>query len=54
MKFLDITGLTTFLSKLKNLFADQDTFVNYQDQTSMYMTNVDYSLLEFDKTEIIE
>lgn len=51
--FLDFHGLTTFFNALKNLFATKEAVQQVEDDTNEFITEVDYSELEFDKTAII-
>lgn len=53
MKFLDITGLQHFVGLLYNKFVNKDTLNAYNVEIDPYMLDIDYSLLAFDKTEII-
>ena len=53
-EFLDFHGLSTFFAQLKNLFATKSDVTQVQDDTNLYITEVDYSQLEFDKTALIE
>lgn len=52
-KFLDITGLTTFLSQLKEKFATISEVSQVEEDTETYVLNVDYSQIEFDTSEIV-
>lgn len=56
MKFLDITGLQAFISKLYNLFATKQILSDYQTETDWYIIDVDYSEIigDFNKKEIIK
>lgn len=54
MKFLDITGLQTFVENLRNVFATKDTMSQYKAETDWYLLDIDYSLLEFNKNEIVK
>jgi hypothetical protein len=51
--FLDKTGLKTILSQLKQKFASAADLAGMSANNNTYLTNIDYSLLEFDKTEIV-
>jgi hypothetical protein len=51
MKFLDITGLQHFVGLLYNKFANKDTLNSYNAEIDPYMLDVDYSQIQFDKTE---
>ena len=53
-RFLDLNGLNIFLQELKDLFATKSAVTKVEDDTDLYVTDVDYSQLEFDKTAIIE
>ena len=57
-EFLDKHGLETLLVRLKNrllvLFASKADVEQFENDTNLYVTEVDYSQLEFDKTEIIK
>ena len=52
-QFLDLTGLTTFLNQLKGLFATQNVTTGVEADMDIYLLNIDYSILEFDTSEII-
>lgn len=52
-QFLDLTGLTTFLSQLKELFATKQAVADVESDTNTYILNIDYSALEFDTSEIV-
>lgn len=52
-QFLDLTGLNTFLNQLKGLFATKDAVSDVEIDTNTYILNVDYSILEFDTSEIV-
>lgn len=51
MKFLDITGLQHFVGLLYNKFVNKDTLNSYNTEIDPYMLDVDYSQIQFDKTE---
>jgi hypothetical protein len=51
MKFLDITGLQHFVGLLYNKVAKKDTLNSYNAEIDPYMLDVDYSQIQFDKTE---
>lgn len=50
-KYLNDTGLGTFISLIKNAFATKTDVDNYIDETKEYVTEVDYTQLEFDTKE---
>lgn len=50
-KYLSDTGLGTFISLIKNAFATKTDVNNYIDETKEYVTEVDYTQLEFDTKE---
>jgi hypothetical protein len=52
--FLDFHGLATFKQALCNLFATKDAVTQVEADTNEYITEVDYSHLEFDKNTIID
>lgn len=52
-KFLDFAGLATFLDQLKERLATTAEVTQVEDDTNTYVTNIDYSELEFDKKEIV-
>ena len=53
-QFLDKTGLATFLTQLKGLFATPEAVAKVEEDTNTYILNIDYdSTLAFDTTEII-
>jgi hypothetical protein len=52
-QFLDLTGLTAFFTQLKELFATKEAVNTVEQDTNMYVTDVDYAQVEFDKYEII-
>lgn len=53
-QFLDKTGLSTFLTQLKELFATPEAVAKVEADTDAYILNIDYdSTLAFDTTEII-
>ena len=52
-KFLNLNGLTTLLNQLKQNFATEAEVGNVIIDTVTYVTNIDYSLLQFDTSEIV-
>lgn len=52
-QFLDLTGLNTFLNQLRELFATKATVDDIENDTNTYILSVDYSILEFDTSEIV-
>lgn len=52
-QFLDLNGLRTFLNQLKGLFATKEAVSNVEADTNTYILKIDYSILEFDTSEII-
>lgn len=56
MKFLDLTGLQTFVNKLYNLFATKQILSEYKNETDWCVIDVDYSEIigDFNKKEIIK
>lgn len=52
-QFLDITGLTCFLEQLRNIFVTPEEVAQVVDETDCYVTNVDYSQIAFDTSEIV-
>ena len=50
-KYLNDTGLGTFISLIKNAFATKTDVDNYIDETKEYVTEVDYTQIEFDTKE---
>lgn len=54
MKFLDITGLKTFLTLLKQTFASSSDIDSFVIDTQTYVTEIDYDRdLLFDTTMIV-
>ena len=51
--FLDFNGLTTLFNRIKQIFANIAEIKQVEDDTNMYVLNIDYSLLSFDTSEII-
>ena len=45
--FLDLTGLTQFYNKCKEVFATTETVENFKAETDLYVTEVDYTPVEF-------
>lgn len=54
MKFLDIIGAQKFIERMYGVFASNDLINQYGNETDWYILDIDYSQLEFDKTEIIK
>lgn len=54
MKFLDIIGAQKFIERMYGVFASNDLINQYENETDWYILDIDYSQLEFDKTEIIK
>ena len=53
-KFLNLTGLTTFLNQLKQTFATDAEVAQVEADTDTYVLNIDYkNTLAFDTSEII-
>lgn len=52
-QFLDKTGLSVFLAQLKGLFATKADTAEVKANTDPYIFNIDYSVLEFDTTELV-
>lgn len=50
-KYLDLSGLTTFINLVKNTFVYKDEVTNYTNETKEFVTEVDYELLKFDTKE---
>ena len=53
-KFLNLTGLATLLSQLKQKFATTSEIEAVETDTDTYVTNVDYSQIAFDTKEHYE
>ena len=51
---LDLIGLKTLLNQLKNFFASSNTINKIEDDTKLYVTEVDYNEIAFNTNEIIE
>lgn len=49
--YLDFSGLTHFVNKCKELFATTETVTSFKNDTDLYVINVDYTQIEFDKTQ---
>ncbi len=52
-QFLDTTGLATFYTQLKGLFATKNAVSEVKTNTDDYVLNIDYSQIAFDTTEIV-
>lgn len=53
-KFLNLNGLTTLLSKLKEIFATEAEVAQVENDTDTYVLNIDYeNALAFNTSEII-
>jgi hypothetical protein len=52
-QFVDIVGLRTFFARLKDAFATQEDVASVEIYTNTYILDVDYSVLEFDTSEIV-
>lgn len=53
-KFLNLSGLTTFFTQLKSIFATTSEVAQIETDTDTYVLNIDYeSTLAFDTKEII-
>lgn len=52
-KFLNITGVSALLSQLKQKLASSSEVADIQSETETYVTNVDYSQISFDTSEIV-
>ena len=52
-EFLDLTGVSTFLTYLKNIFATKAAVQEVKTNTDIYVTEVDYSQIAFDTSEIV-
>ena len=52
--FLNLPGLSTFFTQLKNIFATTSEITAVESDTDTYVFNIDYdSALAFDTSEII-
>lgn len=52
-QFLDLTGLSTFLAQLDELFATKKDVADVKKNTDPYIFDIDYTVLEFDTNLII-
>lgn len=52
-QFLDLTGLSTFLAQLDELFATKKDVADVKKNTDPYIFDIDYTVLEFDTSLII-
>lgn len=52
-QFLDLTGLSTFFSQLKELFATKANVTEVKESTDPYIFEIDYTELEFDTSLIV-
>ena len=52
-QFLDLTGLNTFLTQLKKLFATKEAVQEVKESTDPYIFEIDYSMLQFNTDLII-
>ena len=53
-EFLNLTGLTTLLAQLKQIFASEAEVAEVEADTDTYVLSIDYdSTLAFDTSEII-
>ncbi len=52
-KYTSLNGLEIFLDNLRDLFATQESIFNIEEDTNLYILDVDYSALKFDTSEIV-
>lgn len=54
MKFLTLDGVKKLLSKIKEVFTSSDEVTVFENNTSLYVTEIDYdSTLKFDTNWVI-
>jgi hypothetical protein len=53
MKFVNLAGVKKLLSKIKEVFVPVEQVDLFEQNTSTYVLDVDYSKLEFDTSLII-
>lgn len=54
MKFLNLAGVKKLLSKIKEVFTSSDEVTVFENDTSLYVTEIDYdSTLKFDTNWVI-
>ena len=53
-EFLDYNGLVTFLDQSKNTFVTEEDVSLIEKQADDYILKIDYSVLEFDTSEIVD
>jgi flavoprotein len=53
-QFLNYAGLSTLLNKLKEKLATKAAVQAVKNDTDMYVTDVDYSQIQFDTSESYE
>lgn len=52
-KYVGLSGLATLLDNLKDLYATKEFADSVGEDTNTYILDVDYSVLEFDTSEIV-
>ena len=52
-QFLDKIGLSVFLAQLRGLFATKADTAEVKANTDPYILNIDYSVLEFNTSELV-
>ena len=52
-QFLDLTGLSTFFTQLKGLFATKEDVIEVKTKTDSYIFDIDYTILEFNTNLIV-
>lgn len=52
-QFLDLTGLATFFTQLKGLFATKEAVAEVKTNTDPYIFDIDYTKLEFNTDQIV-
>ena len=52
-KFLNLNGLNTLLNQIKQAFSTKEEIEQLDTDTTNYVTDIDYSLIAFDTSEIV-
>lgn len=53
-KYLNSSGVQVLTEQLKGLLATQEEVNNIDNETKIYLTEIDYSTLTFDTSEIVK
>lgn len=53
-KYLNSSGVQTLTQQLKSVLATQEEVNHIDNETKVYLTEIDYSTLAFDTNEIVK